>query len=163
MMRFPVFSGFGGVLRMSKARRPKDKQIHSLPGFSMTGLASHGAILSRRLLDGTMPLAIAPPLRPFCPSASLRSLGHPLSAHCPDNADRCPRTNLPNRLISGKWRSHAVFWRKTGLAQALLPLPRKPHKPTLRRTAMKFETLMLNSFFAACVVLCVSTLTAMLA
>jgi hypothetical protein len=33
----------------------------------------------------------------------------------------------------------------------------------LRRTAMKFETLMLNSFFAACVVLCVSTLSAMLA
>jgi hypothetical protein len=33
----------------------------------------------------------------------------------------------------------------------------------LWRTAMKFETLMLNSFFAACVVICVSTLTAMLA
>jgi hypothetical protein len=32
-----------------------------------------------------------------------------------------------------------------------------------RRTTMKFETLMLNSFFAACVVLCVSTLSAMLA
>jgi hypothetical protein len=31
-----------------------------------------------------------------------------------------------------------------------------------RRTAMKFETLMLNSFFAACVTLCVSTLVAML-
>jgi len=28
---------------------------------------------------------------------------------------------------------------------------------------MKFETLMLNSFFAACVALCVSTLAAMLA
>jgi hypothetical protein len=31
------------------------------------------------------------------------------------------------------------------------------------RAAMKFETLMLNSFFAACVVICVSTLAAMLA
>jgi hypothetical protein len=31
-----------------------------------------------------------------------------------------------------------------------------------RRTTMKFETLMLNSFFAACVVICVSTLSAML-
>jgi hypothetical protein len=32
-----------------------------------------------------------------------------------------------------------------------------------RRITMKFETLMLNSFFAACVVICVSTLSAMLA
>jgi hypothetical protein len=32
----------------------------------------------------------------------------------------------------------------------------------LRRAAMKFETLMLNSLFAACLVLCVATLGAML-
>lgn len=32
-----------------------------------------------------------------------------------------------------------------------------------RRTAMKFETLMLNSLFAACLVICVATLGAMLA
>ena len=31
-----------------------------------------------------------------------------------------------------------------------------------RRTAMKFETLMLHSLFAACLVICVSTLGAML-
>jgi hypothetical protein len=31
-----------------------------------------------------------------------------------------------------------------------------------RRVAMKFETLMLNSLFAACLVLCASTLGAML-
>ncbi|GLQ50962.1 hypothetical protein ACFFJT_07145 [Dyella flava] len=31
-----------------------------------------------------------------------------------------------------------------------------------RRTAMKFETLLLNSFFFACVAICVSTLGAML-
>jgi hypothetical protein len=34
--------------------------------------------------------------------------------------------------------------------------------PYSRRTAMKFETLMLNSFFVACVAICVSTLSAML-
>jgi hypothetical protein len=32
----------------------------------------------------------------------------------------------------------------------------------LRRTAMKFETLMLNSLFAACLVICFATLGAML-
>jgi hypothetical protein len=32
-----------------------------------------------------------------------------------------------------------------------------------RRTAMKFETLMLNSLFVACLVICVTTLGAMLA
>ena len=31
-----------------------------------------------------------------------------------------------------------------------------------RRTAMKFETLMLHSLFAACLLVCVSTLGAML-
>jgi hypothetical protein len=40
--------------------------------------------------------------------------------------------------------------------------PTKASLTCLRRTAMKFETLMLNSFFAACIVLCVSTLGAML-
>jgi hypothetical protein len=35
--------------------------------------------------------------------------------------------------------------------------------PSSRRTAMKFETLMLNSLFAACLVICVATLGAMLA
>lgn len=38
----------------------------------------------------------------------------------------------------------------------------KPHSPTERIIAMKFETLMLNSLFAACAVICVSTLAAML-
>jgi hypothetical protein len=49
------------------------------------------------------------------------------------------------------------------LASGLQHQPRKPHSSIQRRTAMKFETLMLNSLFAACIVLCVSTLAAMLA
>lgn len=48
------------------------------------------------------------------------------------------------------------------LASALQHLPRKPLSLIERSTAMKFETLMLNSFFAACVAICVSTLAAML-
>jgi hypothetical protein len=38
----------------------------------------------------------------------------------------------------------------------------KASLPHLRRTAMKLETLLLNSFFVACVAICVSTLSAML-
>ena len=49
------------------------------------------------------------------------------------------------------------------LASALQHLARKPQSSIERRTAMKFETLMLNSLFAACVAICVSTLVAMLA
>lgn len=41
-------------------------------------------------------------------------------------------------------------------------LTRKPITRA-RRNAMKFETLMLNSLFVACLVICVSTLGAMLA
>ena len=67
----------------------------------------------------------------------------------------------PQPLIK-KWRSAAVFHASTHLARAMQPLRRKPHR-LLRRTAMKFETLMLNSLFAACLVICVATLGAMLA
>jgi len=49
------------------------------------------------------------------------------------------------------------------LASALQRLARKPHSHIERTIAMKFETLMLNSLFAACVAICVSTLAAMLA
>jgi hypothetical protein len=49
------------------------------------------------------------------------------------------------------------------LAPTLQHLPSKALLLTEGRAAMKFETLMLNSFFAACVVICVSTLAAMLA
>ena len=49
------------------------------------------------------------------------------------------------------------------LASALHNLSRAPHSYRERRTAMKFETVMLNSFFAVCVAICVSTLVAMLA
>jgi hypothetical protein len=62
----------------------------------------------------------------------------------------------------GKWRRHAVFQGSMQLASALQYLLRKPHPTLDRSTTMKFETLMLNSFFAACVVICVSTLAAML-
>jgi hypothetical protein len=40
---------------------------------------------------------------------------------------------------------------------------RRPACTLTRSVVMKFETLMLNSFFAACVLVCVSTLAAMLA
>ncbi|WP_440270141.1 hypothetical protein [Dyella sp.] len=49
------------------------------------------------------------------------------------------------------------------MAPTLQNLPSKALLLPEERAAMKFETLMLNSFFAACVVICVSTLAAMLA
>jgi hypothetical protein len=49
------------------------------------------------------------------------------------------------------------------LASTLLYVSQAPHSYRERRTAMKFETVMLNSFFAVCVAICVSTLVAMLA
>jgi hypothetical protein len=62
-----------------------------------------------------------------------------------------------------KWRGYAVFERSSRLASALQYPTRKLQTLIDGRTAMKFETLMLNSFFAACVAICVSTLAAMLA
>jgi hypothetical protein len=49
------------------------------------------------------------------------------------------------------------------VARRLLHLLRKPHPADSRRTAMKFETLLLNSLFVACMVICITTLGAMLA
>ena|GEM_PF-3094001 len=66
-------------------------------------------------------------------------------------------------VFSRKRARHAVFQASTPLASALQRLARKPQSSIERRTAMKFETLMLNSLFAACVAICVSTLVAMLA
>ncbi|MBD8899791.1 hypothetical protein IHE46_12535 [Rhodanobacter sp. DHG33] len=66
-------------------------------------------------------------------------------------------------MIHQKWRSHAVFETPMQLASALHYLPRKPHQPTQRTTAMKFEAMMLNSLFVVCTAICVSVLTAMLA
>ncbi|MBE1160913.1 hypothetical protein [Dyella acidiphila] len=65
--------------------------------------------------------------------------------------------------MARKWRCHAVFELSARLASGLQYLSRKPHSSTQRRAAMKFETLMLNSLFAACVLICASTLAAMLA
>jgi hypothetical protein len=86
-----------------------------------------------------------------------------LSVYCPDSADNCPRTSY--LIFAGlcKGRRHAVFEAMMRLASGLQHQSRKPHSTIQWRTAMKFETLMLNSLFAACVVLCVSTLAAMLA
>ncbi|WP_188796511.1 hypothetical protein [Dyella nitratireducens] len=85
-----------------------------------------------------------------------------MSVHRPDNLDNCPRTIKLHFTISRKWRRYAVFQALMRLASALQRLARKPQLIIDRRTAMKFETLMLNSFFAACVAICVSTLAAML-
>jgi len=65
--------------------------------------------------------------------------------------------------VSRKWRRYAVFQALARLASGLQYLTRKPHSLSERTTAMKFETLMLNSLFAVCVAVCVSTLAAMLA
>jgi hypothetical protein len=82
---------------------------------------------------------------------------------CPHNADNCPRTIRACAVFPQKARHHAVFPTSTPLASVLQHLVRKPQSSIERRTAMKFETLMLNSLFAACVAICVSTLVAMLA
>jgi len=66
-------------------------------------------------------------------------------------------------VFTKKAHHHAVFPISMQLASALQHLARKPQSSIERRTAMKFETLMLNSLFAACVAICVSTLVAMLA
>jgi len=86
-----------------------------------------------------------------------------LSALCPDSVDTCPRTMWRDGGHFREWRCYAVFKAFERLASGLQYLTRKPHSLAYWRTAMKFETLMLNSFFAVCVALCVSTLTAMLA
>ena len=86
-----------------------------------------------------------------------------LSAQRPDDAGHCPRTSSLMSCSLEKGRRHAVFQASTPLASALQRLARKPQSSIERRTAMKFETLMLNSLFAACVAICVSTLVAMLA
>jgi hypothetical protein len=67
------------------------------------------------------------------------------------------------RTSGHKPRRYAVFRESKPLASPLQHQSRKPQPLIQRRIAMKFETLMLNSFFAACVVLCVSTLAAMIA
>jgi hypothetical protein len=85
-----------------------------------------------------------------------------LSVRRPDNVDSCPRTGWRKRAPCRKWRGHAVFRAFLRLASAMHYLARKPQSLIGWRTAMKFETLMLNSFFAACVAICVSTLAAML-
>lgn len=56
-----------------------------------------------------------------------------------------------------RFSQHELAWH--GLCNVYLEGP-----PTRsRRIAMKFETLMLNSLFVACLVICVSTLASMLA
>ena len=67
------------------------------------------------------------------------------------------------RFLRHRWRSYTALKGTEWLASTLQNIPRKPHSLIERRTSMKFETLMLNSFFAACVAICVSTLVAMLA
>jgi len=85
-----------------------------------------------------------------------------LSIECQDSADNCPRTNCPF-FEARRWRRYAVFEALMPLAPALQRLSRKPHSLIERRTAMKFETLMLNSLFIACAAICVSTLASRLA
>jgi len=50
----------------------------------------------------------------------------------------------------------------TDLAIYPVRLPSEDFLPRSRRTAMKFETLMLHSLFAACLLVCVLTFGAML-
>lgn len=75
------------------------------------------------------------------------------------SADKSPHFNdlLKMALLCG-FRGIGA----TGISLAL-PKSRKPHQPTQRTIAMKFETLMLNSLFVVCAAICVSVLTAMLA
>lgn len=49
----------------------------------------------------------------------------------------------------------------TRLARSLPSLQRTPYWSAWR-TVMKFETVMLHSLFASCMMICVATLTAML-
>ncbi|WP_188796500.1 hypothetical protein [Dyella nitratireducens] len=86
-----------------------------------------------------------------------------LSVRRPDSVDNCPRTARINLVTSRKWRRYAGFEALAQLASALQYQARKLQSLMKWRTAMKLETLMLNSFFAACVAICVSTLAAMLA
>lgn len=85
-----------------------------------------------------------------------------MSRYCPNKADSCPRTSSCPTPHIEKWLKYAAFCMPTPLAWAMHYLIRKPRSPP-RRTAMKFETLMLNSLFVACLVICVTTLGAMLA
>jgi len=59
------------------------------------------------------------------------------------------------------WECGPSSVRRLGTSYATSPS--KASVTYLRRAAMKFETLMLNSLFAACLVICVATLGAMLA
>jgi hypothetical protein len=67
-----------------------------------------------------------------------------------------------------RWRhvaaQTAVEWAWAALAPvgtglAIFPVNTSPHLP--RSTAMKFETVMVNSLFCACLVICISTLGSM--
>jgi hypothetical protein len=60
-----------------------------------------------------------------------------------------------------KWLCNAVFQASKELAQAL-PYTKQRLQSLNRRTAMKFETLMLHSLFAACLLVCVLTFGSML-
>jgi hypothetical protein len=62
-----------------------------------------------------------------------------------------------NAKTAWEWALAAMVPVGTGLA--ISPVNTSPHFP--RSTAMKFETVMLNSLFCACLVICISTIGSM--
>jgi len=70
---------------------------------------------------------------------------------------------LAARIAMRKTAPARTFRALCRLARTLLDIHRKLHRPTQRSTAMKFETVMLQGFFAACLVICVTAISAMLA
>jgi hypothetical protein len=75
------------------------------------------------------------------------------------SADDRPRTLRPVAPPIRKRCFQAVFRERAGWHEACHISCKTPHS---KEIVMKLETLLLNSLFAACMVLCASTLGAML-